>query len=127
MNNIKIYENFDDEKENLEFLIDFYKPYITEFFKDRMMECDYLIINPEQFVIEYWSMLFDGRIPKRISYYMDELVENLKKIIGIKFDWNFSPNGNSQRLEFTLEEEISDEILKKLKKTTKVKNILKMI
>ena len=72
-------------------------------------------------------MLFDGRIPKRISYYMDELVENLKKIIGIEFDWNFSPNGNSQRLEFTLEEEISDEMLKKLKKTTKVKNILKMI
>ena len=114
MKNIKLYELWGDEdsekEEGVEILskmLDASKKDIISHFNSRLMDVDFVeVSDPEQFVIEYWPKSFDGRIPQRISYYIDDIAEIISEEFGTKVDWQFSPNGNVQRIEFSLEKEI---------------------
>lgn len=113
MRNIEVYENWKDDNSNpdgqelLAKMLEDSKKDIISHFNGRMMDVDFVeVSDPQQFVLEYWPKSFDGRIPQRISYYIDDIAEILSEEFGTKIDWNFSPNGNVQRLEFNLEKEI---------------------
>jgi hypothetical protein len=114
MKNIKLYELWGDEdsekEEGVEMLskmLDASKKDIISHFNSRLMDVDFVeVSDPEQFVLEYWPKSYDGRIPQRISYYLDDIAEILSEEFGTKIDWKFSPNGNVQRIEFDLEKEI---------------------
>jgi hypothetical protein len=118
MRNIKLYElwNLPSDKakqegeEGIELLskmVEMSKKDIISHFNSRLMDVDFVDVDdPEKFVIEYWPKSFDGRIPQRISYYIDDIAEILSEEFGTKIDWQFSPNGNAQRIEFDLEKEI---------------------
>jgi len=118
MKNIKLYELWNlpsdsakqEGEEGIELLskmVELYKKDIISHFNSRLMDVDFVDVDdPEKFVIEYWPKSFDGRIPQRISYYIDDIAEILSEEFGTKVDWQFSPNGNVQRIEFDLEKEI---------------------
>ncbi len=111
MKNIKLYELWDkkedDGVEMLVKMLEDLKPTIISHFNARTMDVDFVeVSDPQQFVLEYWPKSFDNRIPQRISYYIDDIAETLSEEMGTKIDWQFSPNGNVQRLEFNLENEI---------------------
>jgi hypothetical protein len=130
MRNIKIYELWNlpsdkDKQENeegielLSKILDDSKKDIISHFNSRLMDADFVeVSDPQQFVIEYWPKSYDGRIPQRISYYIDDIAEILSEEFGTKIDWQFSANGNVQRIEFNLEKEIDP-------KFSSVKNRLK--
>ena len=117
MRNIKLYEIWlpserakHDEEEGIELLskmLEMAKKNIISHFNSRLMDVDFVDVeDPQKFVIEYWPKSFDGRIPPRISYYIDDIAEILSEEFGTKVEWQFSPNGNVQRIEFDLEKEI---------------------
>lgn len=124
MKNIKLYElwNLPSDKtkeegeEGTELLVKMleeHKKDIISHFNGRLMDVDFVeVSDPQEFVLEYWPKSMDGRIPQRISYYIDDLAEILSEEFGTKIDWKFSPNGNVQRLEFNLEKEIDPKYLK---------------
>lgn len=124
MKNIKLYElwNLPSDKakeegeEGTELLVKMleeHKKDIISHFNGRLMDVDFVeVSDPQEFVLEYWPKSMDGRIPQRISYYIDDLAEILSEEFGTKIDWQFSPNGNAQRLEFNLEKEIDPKYLK---------------
>jgi hypothetical protein len=88
-------------------MVELSKKDIISHFNSRLMDVDFVDVDDSQkFVIEYWPKSFDGRIPPRISYYIDDIAEILSEDFGTKIDWQFSPNGNVQRIEFDLEKEI---------------------
>jgi hypothetical protein len=118
MKNIKIYELWNlpsdkakqEDEEGIELLsqmVEMAKKDIISHFNSRLMDADFVeVSDPQQFVIEYWPKSYDGRIPQRISYYIDDIAEILSEEFGTKIDWQFSQNGNVQRIEFNLEKEI---------------------
>ena len=118
MKNIKLYELWNlpsdkakqEDEEGIEILskmVELSKKDIISHFNSRLMDVDFVDVDdPQKFVIEYWPKSFDGRIPQRISYYIDDIAEILSEEFGTKVDWQFSPNGNVQRIEFDLEKEI---------------------
>jgi hypothetical protein len=120
MQNLKVYESFsrpnEQEEESRDLLIqaiEDLKSEIMERFSSAAMESDFVeISDPQEFVIEYFPESFDGRVPKRISYFLDDLVKFLSGELGTKVDWDFSPNGNVQRVEFTLESELDPRFIK---------------
>ena len=122
MKNVKLYEIWlpsekakheeeSEKEEGIELLskmIELEKKDIISHFNSRLMDVDFVNVDdPQQFVLEYYPKSFDGRIPPRISYYIDDIAEILSEEFGTKIDWQFSPNGNAQRLEFNLEKEIN--------------------
>lgn len=124
MKNVKLYELFNlpsdkakqaNQEEGIELLskmLEASKKNIISHFNSRLMEVDFVeVSDPQQFVLEYWPKSYDGRIPQRISYYIDDIAEILSEEFGTKIDWQFSPNGNAQRLEFDLEKEIDPKYL----------------
>jgi hypothetical protein len=118
MRNIKIYELWNlpsdkskqEDEEGIELLskmVESAKKDIISHFNSRLMSVDFVeVSDPQQFVIEFDPKSYDGRIPARISYYLDDLAEILSEEFGTKIDWQFSQNGNAQRIEFDLEKEI---------------------
>ena len=121
MKNIKLYELWlpserakheeeEEKEEGIELLskmLEMAKKDIISHFNSRLMDVDFVDVeDPQQFVIEYWPKSFNGRIPNKISYYIDDLAEILSGEFGTKVDWQFSQNGNAQRIEFDLEKEI---------------------
>ena len=121
MRNIELYEIWlpserskhdeeSSEEEGIELLskmLEDSKKDIISHFSSRLMDVDFVDVDdPQKFVIEYWPKSFDGRIPQRISYYIDDIAEILSEEFGTKVDWQFSANGNVQRIEFNLEKEI---------------------
>lgn len=123
MKNLSAYKKFaifenQDEEDEIELLrsaLDLMKDHILKFLEERSLEADFLIVSrPDEFVIEYWTKTFDGRIPKKISYYLDELSEDLSKKLKTKIDWDFSPNGNVQRIIFTVENSLDPKLIKAL-------------
>ena len=118
MKNIKLYELWNlpsdkakqEDEEGIELLsqmVEASKKDIISHFNSRLMDVDFVdVSDPKQFVIEYWPKSLDNRIPQRISYYIDDIAEILSEEFGTKIDWKFSPNGNVQRIEFDLENEI---------------------
>jgi hypothetical protein len=132
MNNIKGYKTFESDGysehavEKLRDLIEYNKELIIKFFADRSMEADFVQISePDEFVVEYWPIRFDATIPKKISYYIDDLCKILTDNLKVGVDWDFSPNGNVQRLIFSLDEEIPDEYHQNILKYIKTKDRLK--
>lgn len=129
MNKIKKFESFDfgrfrghqsDDEQKVELLselLEYTKPVAKKFMEDRSMDVDFVeVTDPEQFVIEYWPKEYSGRIPKKISYYLDDLAKLFSENIGVEIDWSFSPNGNSQRIEFNLESDIDPKVLSVLRR-----------
>ena len=116
--NLKLYELWNlpsdkakqEDEEGIELLskmVEMSKKDIISHFNSRLMDVDFVEISePQQFVLEYWPKSFDGRIPPRISYYIDDIAEILSEEFGTKVEWQFSPNGNAQRIQFDLEKEI---------------------
>lgn len=111
-----ISEANDQEEESKQLLVDMIenmKEDIIRHFRTRLMDADFLEIDsPTEFIVEYFPKSFDGRVPKRISYYLDDLAEILSEELGVKVDWDFSPNGNVQRIIFTLEKELDPKFIK---------------
>ena len=111
-----ISEANDQEEESKQLLVDIIenmKEDIIRHFRTRLMDADFLEIDsPTEFIVEYFPKSFDGRVPKRISYYLDDLAEILSEELGVKVDWDFSPNGNVQRIIFTLEKELDPKFIK---------------
>jgi hypothetical protein len=118
MRNIKIYELWNlpsdkskqEDEEGIELLskmVESAKKDIISHFNSRLMNVDFVeVSDPQQFVIEFEPKSYDGRIPARISYYIDDIAEILSEEFGTKIDWQFSQNGNARRIEFDLENEI---------------------
>jgi hypothetical protein len=130
MRNIRAYESWDNsEEENVEALSDilsYYKETILQFFDDRQMEADFVDVSkPDEFIVEYWPKSFDSTIPKKISYYLDELSRELSNLMKNRVDWNFSPNSNVQRIIFSLEDPIDSSHLENIRKLVKTKERLK--
>lgn len=111
-----ISESNDQEEESKQLLVEMIenmKEDIIRHFRTRLMDADFLEIDsPTEFIVEYFPKSFDGRVPKRISYYLDDLAEILSEELGVKVDWDFSPNGNVQRIIFTLEKELDPKFIK---------------
>ena len=130
MRNIRAYESWDNsEDENIEALSDVlshYKETILQFFDDRQMEADFVDVSePDEFIVEYWPKSFNSTIPKKISYYLDELSAELSNLMKNRVDWDFSPNGNVQRIIFTLEDPIDLSHLENIRKLVNTKERLK--
>jgi hypothetical protein len=127
--NLKTFESWnskDDEIENLQELLNYNMDYIRQLFDERTMESDFLgISEPEEFVVEYWPKSLDGAIPKRISYYIDEIAEKISERMKNKIDWRFSPNGNVQRIIFELDSPVNTEHLELVRKFNKTKEKLR--
>ncbi len=130
MKNVDLYESFpyrDDEDGNseealAEFIQEIWED-IKNYLDDNGLESDYLIADSESFIIEYWPKSMNGAIPARISYIIDDLKERLEKEMQIGISWSFGPNGNAQRLIFTLDSEIEQDSI--TDKILKVKKALK--
>ena len=100
-------EEKEEAVELLSKMIDSSKKDIISHFNSRLMDVDFVeVSDPQQFVLEFDPKSYDGRIPARISYYIDDIAEILSGEFGTKIDWQFSQNGNAQRIEFDLENEI---------------------
>lgn len=128
--NLKTFESWnnskDSEIENLQELLDYNADYIRELFDERGMESDFVqVSDPDIFVAEYWPKSLDGSIPKKISYYLDEIAEKVAERMKNKIDWRFSPNGNVQRIIFELEDPVDIEHLENLRKLNRTKERLK--
>lgn len=136
MKNISTYKLFElgsqdteieDQIDSLTQVLAYLREPIFEFFNERQMDVDFVNLDePDEFIIEYWPKSFNAAIPKRISYYIDELCEMLSKQMKTNIDWEFSPNGNAQRLIMTLDDPIDPEHLKNVQQAIKTKQRLKL-
>lgn len=131
MKNIKDYRVFESREEEegterLALLIDYNRSMILKFFSDKGMDSDFVAIeDPEEFIMEYWPRSVDGSISNRISYYIDEFRSIISKELKTGIEWRFGPNGNVQRLIFTLDNPISQEYYDGILKYIETKEKLK--
>jgi hypothetical protein len=131
MKNIKDYKVFESTEEEegterLALLIDYNRSRILKFFSDKGMDSDFVAIeDPEEFIMEYWPRSLDGSISNRISYYIDEFRSIISKELKTGIEWRFGPNGNVQRLIFTLDSPISQEYYDGILKYIETKEKLK--
>ena len=130
MKNIKGYKVFESTEEEgaerLALLIDYNRSMILKFFSDKGMDSDFVKIeDPEEFIMEYWPRSVDGSISNRISYYIDEFRSIISKELKTGVEWRFGPNGNVQRLIFTLDSPISQEYYDGILKYIETKEKLK--
>lgn len=131
MKNIKGYKVFEsageeEGTERLALLIDYNRSMILKFFSDKGMDSDFVAIeDPEEFIMEYWPRSLDGSISNRISYYIDEFRSIISKELKTGIEWRFGPNGNVQRLIFTLDNPISQEYYDGILKYIETKEKLK--
>lgn len=124
----KIFESTEEEEgtERLALLIDYNRSMILKFFSDKGMDSDFVAIeDPEEFIMEYWPRSLDGSISNRISYYIDEFRSIISKELKTGIEWRFGPNGNVQRLIFTLDNPISQEYYDGILKYIETKEKLK--
>lgn len=124
----KIFESTEEEEgaERLALLIDYNRSMILKFFSDKGMDSDFVAIeDPEEFIMEYWPRSLDGSISNRISYYIDEFRSIISKELKTGVEWRFGPNGNVQRLIFTLDNPISQEYYDGILKYIETKEKLK--
>ncbi len=124
----KVFESTEEEEgtERLALLIDYNRSMILKFFSDKGMDSDFVAIeDPEEFIMEYWPRSVDGSISNRISYYIDEFRSIISKELKTGIEWRFGPNGNVQRLIFTLDNPISQEYYDGILKYIETKEKLK--
>lgn len=129
MNNLKTYESLwlpserknweeQEEKEALEEILEQISPEISKFLTQKGLEIEIIETeDSENFILEYTTKDLAGRIPNMISLYMDELCKMISKdLLGTKIDWQFSPNGRVDRVEFSLPDgPIDPKIIKVIK------------
>ena len=95
--------------EVLEFLINEIKDSkIIDFLDKKSLDVIDVEIDEEgeYFTINFESKDYGGRIPPKISYYIDELENSLQKELGVGLAWGFGNNGNCSRVTFFLEKDI---------------------
>jgi hypothetical protein len=121
MKNVKIYEEWDDEsEENLDLLRNYLenKKFRGDFdkdFDDRQMEADIVAepLSDTEFIVECWPKTFDGAVPNRISYYIDDIAKILSGLFGVKeVTWRFEGGGGVSRIIFDMNEPINRNMIK---------------
>jgi hypothetical protein len=121
MKNVKIYEEWDDEsEENLDLLRNYLenKKFRGDFdkaFDDRQMEADIVAepLSDTEFIVECWPKTFDGAVPNRISYYIDDIAKILSGLFGVKeVTWRFEGGKGVSRIIFDLNEPINRNMIK---------------
>jgi hypothetical protein len=126
MENVKIYEEWNEESEyNLDLLRDYLenKKFRSDFdkaFDDRSMEADIVAepLSDTEFIVEWWSKAHNGAVPNRISYYIDEIAKILESSFGIKeMTWRFEPGKGVSRIIFDMNEPVN-------KKMFRIKNMI---
>jgi hypothetical protein len=126
MKHVKLYEEeFDQNDEGpdtfdlLTDLIESLTERIRQHLSSRSMilesvECE----DDETFVIEYGSNAYDGSLPNRISYYIEDLCDILSEELGVELTWSFGPNHRCSIVTFNLEKPLDPKYIK-------AKNLLK--
>jgi hypothetical protein len=126
MENVKIYEEWNEESEhNLDLLRDYlenkkFRADFDEAFDDRSMEADIVAepLSDTEFIVEWWSKAHNGAVPNRISYYIDEIAKILESSFGIKeMTWRFEPGKGVSRIIFDMNEPVN-------KKMFRIKNMI---
>jgi hypothetical protein len=126
MENVKIYEEWNEESEyNLDLLRDYLenKKFRSDFdkaFDDRSMEADIVAepLSDTEFIVEWWSKAHNGAVPNRISYYIDEIAKILESSFGIKeMTWRFEPGKGVSRIIFDMNEPMN-------RKMFRIKNMI---
>ena len=126
MKNLRVYEKWDDEsEENLDLLRDYLKnkKFRVDFdkaFDDRQMEADIVAepLSDTEFIVEWWSKSYNGVVPNRISYYIDEIAKILESSFGIKeMSWRFEQGKGVFRIIFDMNEPVN-------KKMFRIKNMM---
>jgi hypothetical protein len=117
MRNIKLYENdfqnnsSQDSEDDQELdtydvllnLLETLKERIRQHLSSRSMELESMDCeDDETFVIEYGSKAYDGSLPNRLSYYIEDLCDILSEEMGTKLTWNFGPNHRCSIVTFNL-------------------------
>jgi hypothetical protein len=126
MENVKIYEEWNEESEyNLDLLRDYLenKKFRSDFdkaFDDRSMEADIVAepLSDTEFIVEWWSKAHNGAVPNRISYYIDEIAKILESSFGIKeMTWRFEHGKGVSRIIFDMNEPMN-------RKMFRIKNMI---
>ena len=121
MKNVKIYEKWNEESdENLDLLRNYLenKKFRADFdkaFDDRQMEADIVTepLSDTEFIVECWPKTFDGAVPNRISYYIDDIAKILSGLFGVKeVTWRFEGGGGVSRIIFDMNEPINRNMIK---------------
>jgi len=113
MRHIKIYEDnssFDSDGEPeldtfdmLSNLLDDLNERIRQHLSSRSMELESIECeDDETFVIEYGSKAYDGSLPNRLSYYIEDLCDILSEEMGTELTWHFGPNHRCSIVTFNL-------------------------
>lgn len=102
-------------------LIESLKERIRQHLSSRSMdlesvECE----DDETFVVEYGSKAYDGSLPNRLSYYIDDLCDILSEEMGVGLTWHFGPNHRCSIVTFNLERPLDPKYMK-------IKGILKYV
>jgi hypothetical protein len=102
-----------DEKEELSNILEDIKPDISKFLEKKGLVLSELEVDDEEtFSIQYDPSSFNGSIPNKISYYLEELSEYLSEEIGPKISWGFGPNGSATLVIFNLENPLEPKYVK---------------
>lgn len=117
MRNIKLYENdfeknhSEDSNDDQELdtydvllnLLETLKGRIIQHLSSRSMDLESLeCADDETFVIEYGSKAYDGALPNRLSYYIEDLCDILSEEMGTELTWSFGPNHRCSIVTFNL-------------------------
>ena len=121
MENVKIYEEWNEESEhNLDLLRDYLKnkKFRADFdkaFDDRSMEADIVDepLSDTEIIVECWPKTFDGAVPNKISYYIDDIAKILSGLFGVKeVTWRFERGKGVSRIIFDMNEPINRNMIK---------------
>ncbi len=121
MKNVKIYDKWNEESEhNLDLLRDYlenkkFRAGFDKAFDDRSMEADIVAepLSDTEIIVECWPKTFDGAVPNKISYYIDDIAKILSGLFGVKeVTWRFEPGKGVSRIIFDLNEPINRNMVK---------------
>ena len=127
MRNIKLYENdfennsSEDSNDDQELdtydvllnLLETLKERIRQHLSSRSMELESMDCeDDETFVIEYGSKAYDGSLPNRLSYYIEDLCDILSEEMGTGLTWHFGPNHRCSIVTFNLDKPLDLKYMK---------------
>jgi hypothetical protein len=121
MKNLKVYEKWDEEsEENLDLLRNYienkeFRENFDKAFSDRQMEADIVRepLSDTEIIVECWPKTFNGAVPNKISYYIDEVAKILSSLFGVKeVTWRFEAGKGVSRIIFDLNEPINRNLVK---------------
>jgi hypothetical protein len=121
MKNIRVYEQWnEEEEENIDLLRNYlgnrkFRPDFDKAFGDRQMDADIVSepLSETEFIVECWPKTFDGVVPNKISYYIDEIATILSGLFGVSgVTWRFEGGKGVSRIIFDLNEPINRDMIK---------------